>query len=83
MGRRQRDLPPVVVEHAMLSDAELLLLQTFPPNWYLYGTRMERAFQIGNAVPPLLAMAVGRAILKECNMDQPTETNHATCEVVE
>ena len=38
-------------------------LQTFPDNWYLHGTRMERAFQIGNAVPPLLAKTVGTAIL--------------------
>ena len=63
-GHRQRDLPPVHVEHSMLSDEELLRLQTFPAYWYLYGTRMERAFQIGNAVPPKLATAVGRAILK-------------------
>lgn len=63
-GHRQRDLPPVHVDHAMLSDAELLTLQTFPHYWYLYGTRMERAFQIGNAVPPRLASVVGTAILQ-------------------
>ena len=66
-GRRQRDLPPVFVEHAMFSDEDLLRLQTFPSDWYLFGTRMERAFQIGNAVPPLLAMAVGKAILAACS----------------
>lgn len=66
-GHRQRDLPPVAVEHAMLSDEDLLRLQTFPPYWYLYGTRMERAFQIGNAVPPILAKVVGAAILLACN----------------
>ena len=65
-GRRQRDLPPVDVKHAYLSDSELLALQTFPSNWYLYGTRMQRAFQIGNAVPPRLAEAVGRAIIRAC-----------------
>lgn len=62
-GRRQRDLPPVFVEHSMLSDEELLLLQTFPGSWYLSGTRMQRAFQIGNAVPPQLACAIGKALL--------------------
>jgi DNA (cytosine-5)-methyltransferase 1 len=62
-GRRQRDLPPVDVEHNMLSDEELLLLQTFPRSWYLSGTRMQRAFQIGNAVPPQLACALGKALL--------------------
>lgn len=65
-GHRQRDLPPVDVNHAYLSDPELLTLQTFPDDWYLFGTRMQRAFQIGNAVPPKLAEAVGRAILRIC-----------------
>ncbi|HMT44745.1 MAG TPA: DNA cytosine methyltransferase [Chakrabartia sp.] len=63
LGRRQGDTPPVPVEHEYLTDAELLALQTFPENWYLHGTRMERAFQIGNAVPPVLACALGKAIL--------------------
>jgi DNA (cytosine-5)-methyltransferase 1 len=65
-GKRQGDMPPVFVDHAMLSDQELLELQTFPPYWYLYGTRMERAFQIGNAVPPTLAMVVGKSIARAC-----------------
>jgi DNA (cytosine-5)-methyltransferase 1 len=64
-GRRQGDTPPVAVEHEYLSDEELLVLQTFPPDWYLHGTRMERAFQIGNAVPPVLAKAVGMALLQQ------------------
>lgn len=63
-GKRQGDTPPVPVEHEYLSDEELLVLQTFPADWYLHGTRMERAFQIGNAVPPALAEAVGGEILK-------------------
>lgn len=62
LGRRQGDTPPVFVEHEYLTDLELMRLQTFPDNWYLHGTRMERAFQIGNAVPPVLAQAVGSAI---------------------
>ena len=63
-GRRQSDTPAVTVEHKYLSDEELLRLQTFPEWWYLHGTRMQRAFQIGNAVPPILAKAIGQAILK-------------------
>jgi DNA (cytosine-5)-methyltransferase 1 len=66
LGRRQGDTKPVFVEHEYLTDAELLGLQTFPASWYLHGTRMERAFQIGNAVPPILAKAVGEAIMKAC-----------------
>lgn len=64
LGRRQGDTPPVKVVHSYLSDAELLRLQTFPATWYLYGTRMQRAFQIGNAVPPILAHAVGTSIFE-------------------
>lgn len=63
-GRRQGDTPPVYVEHQYLSDEELLILQTFPSWWYLHGTRMQRAFQIGNAVPPLLGKLIGTAILQ-------------------
>ncbi|MGB0561735.1 MAG: DNA cytosine methyltransferase [Spirulinaceae cyanobacterium] len=64
LGRRQGDTPPVFVEHEYLSDEELLRLQTFPRWWYLHGTRMQRAFQIGNAVPPLLAKVVGEAVIR-------------------
>lgn len=63
LGRRQGDTEPVPVEHTYLSDADLLRLQTFPDFWFVAGTRMERAFQIGNAVPPLLAQEVGLGIL--------------------
>lgn len=63
LGRRQGDTKPVPVEHTYLSDADLLKLQTFPDFWFVAGTRMERAFQIGNAVPPLLAQTVATSIL--------------------
>ena len=65
LGRRQGDTRPVPVEHTYLSDEDLLTLQSFPRNWFLAGTRMERAFQIGNAVPPLLAQAIGSSLLGE------------------
>jgi DNA (cytosine-5)-methyltransferase 1 len=70
LGKRQSDMPPVPVIHSMLTDEELLLLQTFPLDWYLHGTRMERAFQIGNAVPPMFAKAVGKAILAASGINQ-------------
>jgi DNA (cytosine-5)-methyltransferase 1 len=75
-GKRQGDHPPVQVTHAYLTDAELLTLQTFPAGWYLFGTRMERAFQIGNAVPAVLAKAVGCAILRASSMN--TEARSAS-----
>jgi DNA (cytosine-5)-methyltransferase 1 len=76
-GRRQKDLPAVHVEHEYLSDAELLTLQTFPADWYLHGTRMQRAFQIGNAVPPDLAAAVGGAICRACDPRRMTKSRTA------
>lgn len=71
LGHRQGDTPPVSVKHAYLSDAELLRLQTFPESWYLFGTRMQRAFQIGNAVPPVLGKVVGEAILRSSYINYP------------
>jgi len=64
-GRKQGDTPPVKVEHKYLTDRELLCLQSFPDWWYLHGTRMERAFQIGNAVPPTIAKIIGKSIIKQ------------------
>ncbi len=75
LGRRQGDLPPVDVEHEYLTDEELMQLQTFPDHWYFFGTRMERAFQIGNAVPPVLASAVGGKILEQIVGDTVTQVN--------
>jgi DNA (cytosine-5)-methyltransferase 1 len=81
-GHRQGDLPPVSVVHEMLSDEDLLKLQTFPDDWYLYGTRMERAFQIGNAVPPMLAMAVGKSIIRACGQKSKETPKSAFVEAV-
>jgi DNA (cytosine-5)-methyltransferase 1 len=73
-GKRQSDHPPVSVKHAYLSDEELLKLQSFPEYWYLHGTRMQRAFQIGNAVPVRLGEAIGRAIIEAClNCEAPRD----------
>jgi len=38
-------------------------LQTFPDSFHFYGNREEVARQIGNAVPPALAHAIGERIL--------------------
>jgi DNA (cytosine-5)-methyltransferase 1 len=39
-------------------------LQTFPDDFEFFGTKVEMARQVGNAVPPLLAKAVGKKILE-------------------
>lgn len=73
LGRRQGDTPPVHVEHAYLTDHDLLRLQTFPDDWFVFGTRMERAFQIGNAVPPKLGEVVGREIIRAIAASKPAQ----------
>lgn len=46
----------------MLSIEEALILQSFPPDYPVRGTKTEQFIQIGNAVPPKLAEAVLREI---------------------
>lgn len=73
-GKRQGDSPPVPVEHSYLSDRDLLLLQTFPSFWCVAGTRMERAFQIGNAVPPKFGVHVARALAQRSGLPLTTSS---------
>ncbi|MGL5493800.1 MAG: DNA cytosine methyltransferase [Collinsella sp.] len=63
-------------EDRMLTVRELACLQTFPLDWEFSGTRLDsysskrkvtmtQFGQVGNAVPPLLAEAVAKAIGKQ------------------
>jgi DNA (cytosine-5)-methyltransferase 1 len=63
-------------ENRMLTVRELACLQTFPITWVFMGVRLDsysskrsttmtQFGQVGNAVPPLLAKAVGDAIRKQ------------------
>ena len=47
-----------------ISLREGALLQTFPADFTFAGTKVEIARQIGNAVPPALAEALGRELMK-------------------
>lgn len=50
-----------------LSLREAALKQTFPLQYNFHGTFNEKAKQIGNAVPPLMAQAVGEHFLSHIN----------------
>lgn len=64
------------VEDRMLTVRELATLQTFPLSWEFIGTRLDsysskrdtsmtQFGQVGNAVPPLLAFAVAKAVKEQ------------------
>lgn len=52
------------VEHRSLTIREGARIQTFPDTFRFFGSREDQARQVGNAVPPLLAQALGTAILE-------------------
>ncbi|MHA1730893.1 MAG: DNA cytosine methyltransferase [Promethearchaeota archaeon] len=50
------------VQPRTLTPRELARLQSFPDDFVFLGTKSSTLVQIGNAVPPLLAEAVGKAV---------------------
>ncbi len=50
--------------HRSITPREAARIQSFSDNYIFYGNKTSVCKQIGNAVPPLLALALGKAILK-------------------
>lgn len=57
-----------------LSPRECAAIQAFPEGWAIAGSRTDQYRLIGNAVPPLLAQALGKALLTS-NRKSITERN--------
>lgn len=49
-------------QHRTISVREAARLQIFPDSFIFYGSRSAQFKQIGNAVPPLLAMAIAKHV---------------------
>lgn len=67
-ARRSNNMGPLHWRNRILRIEEVKRLQTFPDTWYLHGNVEQQWRQIGNAVPPLLAEHIGKAILSQYNI---------------
>jgi DNA (cytosine-5)-methyltransferase 1 len=61
-ARRSNNMGPFHWRNRILRIEEVKRLQSFPDDWHTSGRIEEQWRQIGNAVPPPLAEALGRAI---------------------
>ncbi|MEU5663079.1 DNA cytosine methyltransferase [Streptomyces longwoodensis] len=65
-GNSLGDQPPgpdfPVEEHPKLTVEQAAAIQAFPPDWQFVGGKTSRYRQIGHAMPPPLAAAVGHAL---------------------
>lgn len=61
-ARRSNNMGPFHWRNRILRIGEIKRLQTFPDSFDLAGTIEQQWRQVGNAVPPLLAAAVGQSV---------------------
>jgi DNA (cytosine-5)-methyltransferase 1 len=70
-ARRSNNMGPLHWRNRILRIEEVKRLQTFPDDWELVGTIERQWRQVGNAVPPLLAEKLGRALRDQLLSTQP------------
>ena len=58
-------------QHRGLTVREGLRLQSFDDDFVVLGSRTSQYLQVGNAVPPLLGLAVGREVVKAYRANDP------------
>lgn len=58
-------------QHRGLTVREGLRLQSFDDDFVVLGSRTSQYLQVGNAVPPLLGLAVGREVLRAYRLNPP------------
>lgn len=64
-ARRSNNMGPFHWRNRILRIEEIKRIQTFPDDWILAGNIERQWRQIGNAVPPLLAEVIGKAIYEQ------------------
>lgn len=70
----RQNLRPAVskAKRKPVSEAEALVLQSYPPDYPLRGSKSARFLVIGNAIPYLLAVAVLRAVTRPISTTEET-----------
>ncbi|XP_052224566.1 DNA (cytosine-5)-methyltransferase 1-like isoform X2 [Dreissena polymorpha] len=75
MGKQGRVLHPE--QHRVVSVRECARSQGFPDTYRFFGTILDRHRQVGNAVPPPMARAIGLEI-KKCLLARTTDEKPST-----
>ena len=76
-ARRSNNMGPFHWRNRILRIEEVKRLQTFPDDWVLSGTVEHQWRQVGNAVPPLLAHALGDAIRRHLEAHKAARLTNA------